>query len=71
MALYHTETVMKNGSREVVILEAPSSTRAMNEAHVGHIEDGKEPAYTPIKRKISKKQALELIANGARCWASI
>ena len=71
MALYHTETVMSDGSREVVILEASGWREAMNEAHEGHKEDGKKPHYTPVKRKVSKAQAIELISNGARCWAAV
>ncbi len=71
MDLYHTETVMRDGSREVIILEATSRGAAMAEAQEGLKDDGRDPHYTPIKRKISKQKAVELINSGARCWASI
>lgn len=71
MALYYTETVMENGSKECVVLEAGGWKSAMEEASAGHKEDGKSPAYIPVKRKVSKKEALRLIEDGARCWASI
>lgn len=71
MSLYYTETVMENGSKECVILEAVNSSYAMSEAAGGHREDGKKVAYVPVKRKVSKAQALKLIEDGARCWASI
>lgn len=71
MSLYYTETVMENGNKECVVLESTSSGAAMSEAANGHREDGKKVAYVPVKRKVSKAQALKLIEDGARCWASI
>lgn len=72
MAIYYTETVMKNGSKECILVEAGGWKSAMNEVSEGHKEDGKEPAYIPVKRKVSKKEALRLIEEeGVRCWATI
>lgn len=70
MSLYHTKAVMIDGSEEDIILEAKDSVEAMRAVRVGLKEDGRNVHFTPIKRKVSKPQALKLIEDGARCWAT-
>ncbi|ATN92876.1 hypothetical protein QGX11_gp113 [Pseudomonas phage PPSC2] len=70
MSLYHTKAVMFDKSEEVVILEADSMAEAMRAVRAGLESDGRKVHYTPIKRKVSKAQALKLIEDGARCWAT-